>query len=128
MPYYNRDPKRDHNFDIHPYIYIYLRGICRDIHRQGKVLRVDTIIPGCPSHLLTAAGKFRCSFKIHCIYCPKPQVPTIESQGFSECSRSGGSFSSSLISAANRHPDSPVPTELIHSPSDTPLIALSYAL
>ena len=23
MPYYNRDPKRDHNFDNHPYIYIY---------------------------------------------------------------------------------------------------------
>ena len=24
MPYYNRDPKRDHNFDNHPYIYIYI--------------------------------------------------------------------------------------------------------
>ena len=24
MPYYNRDPKRDHNFDNHPYIYIYM--------------------------------------------------------------------------------------------------------
>ena len=22
-PYYNRNPKRDHNFDNHPYIYIY---------------------------------------------------------------------------------------------------------
>ena len=24
MPYYNRDPKRDHNFDNRPYIYIYI--------------------------------------------------------------------------------------------------------
>ena len=23
MPYYNRDPRRDHNFDNHPHIYIY---------------------------------------------------------------------------------------------------------
>ena len=22
VPYYNRDPKRDHNFDNHPYVYI----------------------------------------------------------------------------------------------------------
>ena len=24
MPYYTKDPKRDHNFDNHPYIYIYV--------------------------------------------------------------------------------------------------------
>ena len=27
MPYYNRDPKRDHNFDNHPYVG-WMRGLC----------------------------------------------------------------------------------------------------
>ena len=26
MPYYNRDPKRDHNFDNHPFIVLVLQG------------------------------------------------------------------------------------------------------
>ena len=25
MPYYNRDPKRDHNFDNHPYVSLWVR-------------------------------------------------------------------------------------------------------
>ena len=39
-PYYNRDPKRDHNFDSPPYIYIHIHSMfCR------KALFRKTLIP-----------------------------------------------------------------------------------
>ena len=37
MPYYNRDPERDHNFDNHPYIWFRVWGLgCRGGALKGK--------------------------------------------------------------------------------------------
>ena len=49
MPYYNRDQKRDHNFDNHPYD---REGICAERHTDFLLRRVLRCLGGGGSSLV----------------------------------------------------------------------------